>query len=61
MKTNFENFTSLGDNELMETNGGGFAHDMGRLIRFIGLALPLDAPSLAYAISDWQINEMING
>ncbi len=37
MKTIFENFTPIGSNELMETNGGGFAFDIGRVLRFIGL------------------------
>ena len=57
---NFENYTVMGSQELMETNGGGFAYDVGRVLRFLSFALPGDAPSIAYAISDWQINEMLN-
>ncbi len=56
MKTNFENFTAIGTHELVETNGGGFAHDAGRILRFIALALPGDPISLAKAITDWQVN-----
>ncbi len=53
MKNNFENFAAMGSQELVETNGGGFAFDMGRVLRFIGLALPGDVSSMAYACADW--------
>ncbi len=56
MKTNIEFFTPMGDQELLETNGGGFAHDVGRVIRFIAMVLPHDPISVANAITDWQIN-----
>ena len=60
MKTNFEHFSPITSQELGEINGGGFAYDVGRILRFLSLALPGDGPSIAYAVSDWQINEMIN-
>ena len=53
MKNNIENFASIGSQELMETNGGGFAFDVGRVLRFIGLALPGDVSSMAHACADW--------
>ena len=53
---NIENFTCLDTQELMETNGGGFAHDVGRVLRFLSIALPGDGISIANAITDWQIN-----
>jgi hypothetical protein len=56
MKTNFEIFNPIGSQELLETNGGGFAHDMGRVLRFLAIALPGTAISVTNAITDWQIN-----
>jgi len=56
MKMNIENFSSLGTQELVETNGGGFAHDVGRVLRFLSIALPGDGISIANAITDWQVN-----
>lgn len=56
MNTNIEFFTPMGSQELMDTNGGGFAHDVGRAIRFIAMVLPHDPISVASAITDWQIN-----
>ena len=44
----------------MDTSGGGFAFDVGRVLRFLSIALPGDAISVTYAITDWQINAMIN-
>lgn len=52
-----ENFTSLGSQELLETNGGGFAFDAGRVIRFISL-MGYKGIFTPYAIADWQINAM---
>ena len=55
MKMNIENFKSLGTQELLETNGGGFAHDVGRVIRFIGL-MGINGINTPMAVSDWIIN-----
>jgi hypothetical protein len=60
MKINIENFTSMDARQLMDTSGGGFAFDVGRVLRFLSIALPGDAISVTYAITDWQINAMIN-
>ncbi|MEN8156868.1 MAG: hypothetical protein ABFS10_07950 [Bacteroidota bacterium] len=54
MKT--EHFTQMESDQLMEINGGGFAYDVGRVIRFIGMALPGDPISLSLAIADWEFN-----
>lgn len=59
MKSKLENFTDIGPRELMETSGGGFAYDIGRVIRFIGLygGNPMALP---WAVTDWQINAALN-
>ena len=56
MKMNTESFTSLPAQQLLDTNGGGFAHDVGRVLRFLSIALPGDGISIANAVTDWQIN-----
>ena len=56
MKTNIEFFTTMGSQQLLETNGGGFAHDVGRVLRFLAIALPGTPISVTNAITDWQIN-----
>lgn len=54
-------FETMGTGELRETNGGGFAYDIGRIIRFIGLSGGGSSPyGIAWAISDWEINAMLN-
>jgi hypothetical protein len=59
MKNKIENFTPMGTTQLMETNGGGFAYDVGRVLRFISLMGP-NAAITAMAISEWQVNATIN-
>jgi len=59
MKNEIENFTPIGTRKLMETNGGGFAYDVGRVLRFISLMGP-NAGITALAISEWQVNATIN-
>ena len=53
---NIENFTSLGTQELLETNGGGFAYDVGRVLRFLSMAAGGNPIQIANAITDWQVN-----
>lgn len=59
MKTNIEHFTPIGSEELLETNGGGFAYDFGRVIRFLSFG-PFTAIGAAQAITDWQITTLLN-
>lgn len=59
MKTTIEHFTPMGTEQLMETNGGRFAYDVGRVLRFIGVSCT-NANGVGYAIVDWQMNTMIN-
>jgi hypothetical protein len=59
MKNKFENFKAMDSQELVEINGGGFAYDVGRVLRFISLMGP-NALISANAISEWQINATIN-
>ena len=56
MKANNQVFTPMSPEQLMETNGGGFAFDVARIIRFIGIAFPSTPITMANAITDWQIN-----
>ncbi len=59
MKTSIEHFTPMGSEQLLETNGGGFAYDVGRVLRFIGMSAGgYMGPTLA--IIDWQITTAIN-
>jgi hypothetical protein len=44
----------------LETNGGGFAYDLGRVLRFIGNAVPGDFVSVSYAIGDWYATTLMN-
>ena len=58
MKNRIEHFTSLGTNQLMEINGGGFAFDVGRVLRYIVLSGGgLSSIGIANATGDWIINE----
>lgn len=59
MKDNFENFTALSSAELRETSGGGFAYDVGRILRFLAISSTI-IPGPSYAIADWQINALNN-
>jgi len=60
MEKNIEHFLPMGTEELLETNGGGFAYDVGRILRFIGNALPGDFASVAYANADWYATTLMN-
>jgi len=59
MKTNFEHFTPMDATQLMDTNGGGFAYDVGRVLRFFSAMGP-NAILVANAITEWQVNATIN-
>lgn len=59
MKPSIEHFTPMGSEQLMETNGGGFAYDVGRVLRFLSFC-PFTGVGATMAICDWQINKMIN-
>jgi len=54
-----ENISEMTVDQLKEMNGGGFAYDVGRILRFIGLSGGHPVAT-AYAITDWQINAMIS-
>ena len=59
MKKQTSHFQELETVELQEINGGAFAFDVGRVLRFIGLSAG-SIVGTAYAVTDWQVNEMIN-
>ncbi len=45
----------------MQTNGGGFAYDVGRAIRFLIVGGGcLNATGAALATGDWIVNDIIN-
>ena len=59
MKT--EQFISISDGEAVEINGGGFAFDAGRVVRFLYISvLGSSMVGTAMAVTDWQINAMVN-
>ena len=57
---NRETISEMSVEQLREINGGGFAYDVGRILRFIGLSGGGHPGALAYAVTDWQVNAMIN-
>jgi hypothetical protein len=60
MKNKFENFKAMDSQELVEINGGGFAYDVGRVLRLLCHVGGGNAGITAMAISEWQVNAMIN-
>jgi len=51
----------MGAEQLHEVNGGGFAYDVGRVLRFIALSGGgLNSIALTNAIIDWQITTELN-
>ena len=58
MKTT-EGFSAINAEQLREVNGGGFAYDIGRIIRFIGLSGG-SGMYATHAIMDWIINDAAN-
>ena len=60
MKTNIEHFSPIGSEELLETNGGGFAYDFGRVLRYFAIAMPGNMVSIANANVDWIITDVLN-
>jgi hypothetical protein len=56
---NSELFRSIDQDGMMDINGGGFAYDVGRVIRFVILsATPI--LGMEAAIADWQLNKEIS-
>lgn len=52
---NFEHFQVISEEHLQDINGGSFAYDLGRIIRFY-----LQMPNVAYALSDWYVTDAVN-
>jgi hypothetical protein len=57
---NKETLKEMNTVQLREINGGGFAFDVGRVLRFFALSGGGSPQGLAYALTDWQVNAMIN-
>jgi len=54
-----ENFCLMSTDQLRDINGGGFAYDVGRIIRFLGISAGQPIGTLN-ALADWEINKIIN-
>ncbi len=58
MEKQLTQFTTMDRVMLMETNGGGFAYDVGRFLRFA--ILMGGGTNTAAALADWETNAVIN-
>ena len=57
---NRANLKEMTRDQLLDMNGGGFAYDVGRILRFIGLSGGGHPGAMAYAVTDWEVNAMIS-
>ena len=61
MENKTEHFMSLDETDLEEINGGGFAYDVGRVLRFLVISGGgLNPFGIAEATGDWIINDAAN-
>jgi hypothetical protein len=61
MKNLTEHFSALDTDQLTRTSGGGFAYDVGRVLRFfVKSGGGLDPIGRAYAVMDWVVNDIVN-
>jgi len=61
MNTCTEHFTSINTEKLREINGGGFAYDVGRVIRYFVISGGGIAPiGIATGLADWIGNDVAN-
>ena len=59
MKTD-QKYSVIDKSQLTTINGGGFAYDFGRVLRFIGIANSPYVGAVSVAIFDWEVNKIIN-
>jgi hypothetical protein len=52
--------TPLSDSETMNVSGGSFAYDVGRVLRFIGIASSNQVYGVGLACIDWCITSALN-
>ncbi|HDS07563.1 MAG TPA: hypothetical protein ENO05_08045 [Bacteroides sp.] len=57
--TNSGPFSTMDAERLRQVNGGGFAYDVGRVLRFISLC-GHNFSTVNLAIIDWQVNAELN-
>jgi hypothetical protein len=58
---NTSDFTELNPEECMALSGGGFAYDVGRIIRWLALGGASATPyGVASATADWIVNDTAN-
>ncbi len=58
---NYQNFSIMNAEQLMEVNGGGFAYDVGRILRLIARGGPNSMTAIADWIANDVVNEVVNG
>ena len=54
-----EIFSPIDQDRLMDINGGGFAYDVGRVIRFLVLSSD-SILGVSAGVMDWQLNKEIS-
>ena len=57
----YQDFSTMNAEQLMEVNGGGFAFDVGRLLRLMALGGPTSMTAIADWITNDIVDEAING
>jgi hypothetical protein len=56
-----ESFTPISQGEALVINGGGFAYDVGRVLRFLYISgLGSSVIGTTMAVIDWEINAALN-
>jgi hypothetical protein len=55
-----QNFSTLREEQLTDCLGGGFAYDVGRVIRFIVKGGGSSPTGTMLALADWIANDVIN-
>lgn len=53
-------FSTMDAGQMRQVNGGGFAYDVGRVLRFISIAGLNNGPLTALALADWDVNKALN-
>ena len=61
MRNISDEFTTLDANQLVMINGGGFAYDVGRVLRFFAISGGcLNPVMMLNAMGDWIVNDLAN-
>ena len=57
---NTAHFSTMDAGQMRQVNGGGFAYDVGRVLRFLSIAGNGIGGTATLAIIDWEVNKIIN-